>query len=185
VLVNTGNEYFALENAAMLKLKDQIKAILACDAKCTRGNFDLDQEKFHNTYVNMKITLATGTLTMKVPIFDLIYYKDESTKDDELHYSIADIADWQTAGFVEAGTTMAMGRQFLINTYVTFAAKGVERTISIGQLSDMGKITSSERLWLMLFGCFIVLLILLALLVKLCKKKGGEKGDNYQAVQNS
>jgi hypothetical protein len=185
VLVNTGNEYFALENAAMLKLKDQIKAILACDAQCTRGNFDLDQEKFHTTYVNMKITLATGTLTMKVPIFDLIYYKDESTKVDELQYSIADIVDWQTAEFVEAGTTMAMGRQFLINTYVTFAAKGVERTISIGQLSDMGKITSSERLWLMLFGCFIVLLILLALLVKLCKKKGGEKGDNYQAVQNS
>jgi hypothetical protein len=186
VLVNAGNEYFALPNADMVKLKAQIKAILGCDAQCTRGNFDLDQDKFHNTYVNMKVDIGAATLTMKVPIFDLIYYKDESTKNDEVQYSIADIATWQKAGFVDPTTTMAMGRQFLINTYVTFAAmNNGDRTISIGQLSDMGKITSTERLWLMLFGCFIVLLILLALLVKLCKKKGGEKGDSYQAVQNS
>lgn len=186
VLVNAGNEYFALKTDAMLKLKTQIKAILECNDQCNRGNFNLDQDRLHNTYVNMKITLTSGTLTMKVPIFDLIYYKDESTKVDELQYSIADISAWETAGIVPAKTTMAMGRQFLINTYITFTAMpNGDRSISVGQLSDMGKITSTERLWLMLFGCFIVLLILIALLVKLCKKKGGEKLDSYQAVQNS
>jgi len=89
-----------------------------------------------------------------VPVKDLIYKKKGEAK---LQYSIDDITAWRNLGVVDSSINVAVGMQFLINTYVTFQVDSAGNYyVYLGQLLDMGKITPTERLWLMLFGCLMV-----------------------------
>lgn len=111
--------------------------------------------------------------------------------DKNLYYSISDISDWQKLKVVPSDIDYALGRQFIINTYLTFISQvtpnGNVNSLKIGQLADMGKITPLERLCLLLFGCGIILIILICLVIKLVSRKKGDDAATgaYIAHENS
>lgn len=160
-IVNSGNAYFAVSNSQMIKTQEIINEYLKCTAPCKSADVDFDSDMLNSNYINMIVKIMENkTLTLQIPIKDLIYKVKGNLL---LQYSVADISHWISLGIVSSDTTFALGRQFLINTYLTFSAKSSgERFINIGQLQDMGKITPSERLGLMLFGVAMVLIILIA-----------------------
>ena len=186
MITNVKNAYMALPPAELAQVKIQINSLLGCNSTpCQKKDVDLTDEKYNDKFVSLVLNAdASGKLlTLKIPVGDLVYAVD---KVDDLQYSIDDYEDWVASGVAstDASVKRGLGRQFLLNTYLVFNwNKKDVKHITIGQLRDLGKITNSERLWLMIFGATIVALILIVLIIKLaCSKKetyNDRSNDDY------
>lgn len=130
-------------------------------------------------YIELSFTAGNDKITLKTPYTDLVY-KDSNNK---FVVSVGNLTTWKANGSVPADAEFALGRQFVVNTYLNFrvfadqAGAISSYEIQVGQLLDLGKITPKERLGLLIFGCAIVAIILIVLVIKLCSQKKVGSGD--------
>jgi len=174
IVTNSKNAYMALPVDQKNGLITKIDSLLGCTAPCKKSSVDLTDEKLNDKYVKLQLVNDGGKdVILSIPVVDLVYKTSDS---DELVYSIDDFAIWAKDLNIDTNldtrkVTAGLGRQFLLNTYVVFNVEADKSYLGVGQLKDLGKITDTERLWLMIFGASIVGLILIVLIIKLAMGK--------------
>lgn len=187
MVTNRKNNYMALPIDEKNSLITRIDTLLDCNSPCAKSSVDLTDENLNDKYVKLNLVNDGGKdVILSIPVVDLVYKTSDS---DNLLYSIDDFEVWVKDLNIDTdqkrpNVTAGLGRQFLLNTYVVFNVEADKSYIGVGQLKDLGKITDTERLWLMVFGATIVGLILIVLIIKLAmeKKQKSEKssnGDDY------
>lgn len=174
MVTNRKNAYMALPTDQKNSLITRIQSLLGCNTPCPKSSVDLTDEKLNDKYVKLALVNdGDKDVILSIPVVDLVYKVDHQ---DNLVYSIDDFKDWVTDLNIVTDpstptVTAGLGRQFLLNTYVVFNVESNKSYLGVGQLKDLGKITDTERLWLMVFGATIVGLILIVLIIKLATGK--------------
>jgi len=184
MVTNVKNAYMALPAEQKTSLITNIDKLLGCTAPCQKSKVDLTDEKLNDKFVKLNLVNDGGVdVKLNIPVVDMVYAEDGS---DDLKYSVDDFADWSKDLNIDvsANVNAGLGRQFLLNTYVVFNVEADKSYLDIGQLKDLGKITDTERLWLMVFGASIVGLILIVLIIKLAMGKKAENNDSTARGEN-
>lgn len=162
-LSNTQNQMFAMSDADKAIFLKQIS-----QAACGKDSCKWDEAKDYSTALQFKSGANTVKVVLKAEDFT---YNDNGN----LAVSVGSLNDWQRDSMCSNQHTLGLGRLFFAKMFVYFSVVKTSDTdmsfkLTLAKLRPVDKITTSERLVLLLFGLALIFAIVGTIVYKMTRK---------------